>query len=114
MEDDVQEEMHSAADCPMRKRFEELEGNFDALNQNLQLSAMYGKELLQNNENLKGQVKELQVEQEVIFFVSVITSKKNCSFMLLSLNVESGPGDSSFEDAVGGFKEIRIQPAPGN
>lgn len=56
---------HHADSCPTHEKFSKLEQEMNELRQMLQLSAVYGKDLLEQNENLKQQIKSLQSLQEV-------------------------------------------------
>lgn len=51
--------------CPFKEQLTKLEQDFGELQQNLQLSAVYGKSLLDENNALKRQIKELQSADEV-------------------------------------------------
>ena len=63
----IMEEMnaHSIENCPVQKQFLELEEEHNELQKSVQLSAMYGKTLLEENLALKHQMKELRSIQEV-------------------------------------------------
>ena len=58
----IMEEMnaHSIENCPVQKQFLELEEEHNELQKSVQLSAMYGKTLLEENLALKHQMKELR------------------------------------------------------
>lgn len=58
-------ELH-CENCPFKEQLKKLEQDFGDVQQNLQLSAVYGKSLLDENNSLKGQIKQLQIAQEVI------------------------------------------------
>jgi len=62
----IMEEMnaHSIENCPVQKQFLELEEEHNELQKSVQLSAMYGKTLLEENLALKHQMKELRSIQE--------------------------------------------------
>jgi len=57
--------VHCIENCPIRKQFSELEEEHNELQKSVQLSAMYGKTLLEENLTLKHQMKDLQSLQEV-------------------------------------------------
>lgn len=56
---------HNVETCPVKKQMEELEQNCNVLQANLQLSAVYGKSLLDEINVLKRQIKDMQTLQEV-------------------------------------------------
>lgn len=58
---------HSIENCPIQKQFLELEEEHNELQKSIQLSAMYGKTLLEENLVLKRQMEELKSLQEVEF-----------------------------------------------
>ncbi|XP_057377585.1 protein Spindly-like [Daphnia carinata] len=55
---------HNLETCPVKKQMEELEQNCNELQANLQLSAVYGKSLLDEINVLKHQIKNMQTLQE--------------------------------------------------
>lgn len=55
---------HNVETCPVKKQMEELEQNCNVLQANLQLSAVYGKSLLDEINVLKRQIKDMQTLQE--------------------------------------------------
>jgi hypothetical protein len=56
---------HSVENCPIKKEMDKLEKVHSELQANLQLSAVYGKSLLEENNTLKHQIKSIQSLQEV-------------------------------------------------
>jgi len=56
---------HSVENCPIKKEMDKLEKDYSDLQANLQLSAVYGKSLLEEINTLKHQIKCVQSLQEV-------------------------------------------------
>lgn len=52
--------------CPAQKQLSKLEQDYNELQANLQLSAVYGKSLLDELNAHKLQIKDLQLRQEVL------------------------------------------------
>lgn len=59
---------HNIDTCPIKKDFEKLEQERDELHATLQLSGVYGKSLLEENNCLKQKIKEIQAANEVITY----------------------------------------------
>ena len=57
---------HSIENCPVKKKMDKLEKDYSELQANVQLSAVYGKGLLEENNLLKDQIKRIQSLQEVL------------------------------------------------
>lgn len=57
---------HNLETCPFKKQMEKMEQNCSELQANLQLSAVYGKSLLEEISVLKCQMKDIQTLQEVL------------------------------------------------
>nr|CAH0099505.1 unnamed protein product [Daphnia galeata] len=55
---------HSIENCPVKKKMDKLEKDYSELQANVQLSAVYGKGLLEENNLLKDQIKRIQSLQE--------------------------------------------------
>ena len=63
--DEIDGTPHSLENCPVQKKFIELEEEHNELQKSIQLSALYGKTLLEENHTLKITIKDLRSLHEV-------------------------------------------------
>lgn len=56
---------HCLENCPAKKQLTKLEQDYNELKANLQLSAVYGKSLLEQIDSHKHNIKQMQAAQEV-------------------------------------------------
>ena len=66
---------HCSENCPSQKQLVKLEQDYNELQANVQLSAVYGKGLLDELNVLKLKIKDMQSLQEVYIYASCVYFK---------------------------------------
>ena len=83
---------HSIENCPVKKKMDKLEKDYSELQANVQLSAVYGKGLLEENNLLKDQIKRIQSLQEVLNGLNFIRHYIHLSIFFFNQGI--GPRES--------------------